>query len=298
MKVLMTGAAGFLGRELADVLEKGGHELKLVDRVEKDDATIFVPGSADRKRVPLVTKWPYIKAEVVDELAMRNAMEGCDAVIHLAARTDGLPQNGKSIMEANVIGTYVPIDQARQVGVKRFLCASSINAFGTIYWKLSGKPAEYKTMPLNETFEVVPEDPYSLSKYVNELTCATFHRAYGMTTAAFRFAGVWTKEQYESFVSKPMNKTEAWSDDLFQWVHMTDIAEGIKKCLECPTLPGFGAYTLGAADTRCPEPTMELLAKFGPHLKVTEPLPGRTPLMSIRKAQEAFGYSPRFRVGP
>src|SRR5437773_2119301 len=80
---------------------------------------------------------------------------------------------------------------ARLAGVRRFFCASSINAFGTFFWRLSGKPVIYRKLPLDESFAPVPEDPYSLSKWVNELTCDAFHRAYGITTAAFRFAGIW-----------------------------------------------------------------------------------------------------------
>ena len=61
-----------------------------------------------------------------------------------------------------------------------------------------------------------------------------------------------------------------------------DIAAGIRQCLEAPDLPGHGVYYLGAADTRCPEPTMEILRKFRPDLaaNVTEPLEGRAALIS------------------
>lgn len=69
--------------------------------------------------------------------------------------------------------------------------------------------------------------------------------------------------------------------------------------LESADLPGHGVYTLGAADTRCPEPTMALLERLRPDLaaNVTEPLPGRAPLMSITWARRAFGYDPRYRLG-
>jgi nucleoside-diphosphate-sugar epimerase len=180
------------------------------------------------------------------------------------------------------------------------LCASSINAYGTIYWRISGQPVEYRRMPLDESFEPVPEDPYSLSKFVNELTCAAFHRAYGMRTAAFRFAGVWTEAMYQQRLQEGLAATQAWSDDLFQWVHVLDIATGLRQALEAPDLPGHGVYTLGAADTRCPEPTLEILQRFRPDLaaNLTEPLPGRAPLMSIARARRAFGYNPQYRLGP
>lgn len=297
MKVLITGAAGFLGRQLTAALQSD-HELRLLDSVDPEEATIF-QGGQGRKRVPLRTEWPYVRADILDEEAMLAACEGMDAVVHLAAIPTGHPEEGKAVMQVNAVGTYVVVDAARKAGCGRFLCASSINAFGTIYWRLSGKPVVYETMPLTEDFKTVEEDPYSLSKRVNEETCATFNRAYGITTAAFRFAGVWHNELYEERLGK-LPETTGWLDDLYNWVHAEDVARGLKAAVECPTLPGFGVYTLGAADTRAPEPTMEILRKFRPDLteRLTEPLEGRAALMSIRKARETFGYSPRFSLLP
>ncbi len=297
MKILVTGAAGWLARELVKTLEPA-HELRLLDRVEPQAATVFAPGQAERQALPLETTWPYVRAEITDLDALRRACEGMDAVIHLAAATNGRPEQGISIMQANVIGTYAVLDAARLSGVRRVLCASSINAFGTIYFRISKRPVVYPSMPLTEAFPPEPEDPYSLSKYCNEATCAAFTRAYGLTTAAFRFAGVWTNEMYRSALGK-LPTTTGWSDELYQWVHVNDIAAGLRQAMECPTLPESGVYTLGAADTRCPEATMELLRQFQPGLarNLTEPLPGRAALLSISRARKAFGYDPQIRLG-
>ncbi len=299
MKVLLTGTAGWLARVVAKELEAAGHELRLVDCVDPAAATIFVPGQLERIHQPLTTHWPYVRANITDLAAMREAAEGMEAVIHLAAVTDGLPEHGQRIMEINVVGTYVVLDAARQAGVRRVLAASSINAFGTFAWRLSGKPAPYDRLPLDEGFVPVVEDPYSLSKLCNEETCAAFHRAYGLTTAAFRFAGVWTEELYDQR-RRNMTATTQWEDWLYSWVHVADIAGGLRRALESPSLPGCGVYTLGAADTTCPEPTMEILTRFRPDLAKTVklPLPGRAPLLSIDRARQAFGYAPRYRLAP
>ena len=299
MRVLITGACGFIARALAAELEQR-HELAQLDRCRPEDATVFSPGKPERERIPLVTNHPFTVAAITDADAMRRACEGMDAVVHLAASVTGLPEHGLETFRDNALGTFIVLDAARQAGAKRFLCASSVNAYGTIYWRLSGKPAPYDRMPLDESFAPVPEDPYSLSKYVNEETCAAFHRAYGITTAAFRFGGVWTDALYRDFTSRPLAPTTAWSDDLYHWVHVEDVVRGIAQALEHPALPGHGVYTLSGPDTRCPEPTMELLERFRPDLAatVTVPLVGREPLMSIRRAREAFGYAPQKRLGP
>jgi nucleoside-diphosphate-sugar epimerase len=296
VNVLITGACGFIGRNLIAELESR-HSLRLVDNVAPEAATVFA-GGRDRKSAPLVTRWPFVKADISDLAAMREACAGMDAVIHLAADPTGYADRGREIMQVNVVGTYVVCDAARLAGVKRVFCASSINAFGTFYWRLSGKPAPYTTVPLDESFDPVPEDPYSLSKRCNEETCAAFARAYGLTTAAFRFAGVWSQERYAT-LSREIKPTAAWSDDLYQWVHVTDLVRGLHQALECPDLPVFGVYTLAAGDTRCPEPTLELLQRFRPDLaaNLSAPLPGRAPLLSIERAHQTFGYAPSFRLG-
>jgi len=301
MRILITGACGFIGRNLISEL-RDRHELRLLDRVRPEEATVFV-GSASpngRAAAPLQIDLPFIQAEITDPDAMVAAAQGMDAVIHLAGEPRGLPEIAVPIFRDNAMGTFVAIDAAHRCGVGRFFCASSINAYGTFYWRLSGKPAPYTSMPLDETFSPVPEDPYSLSKLVNEETCAAYHRAYGMTTAAFRFAGVWSQAKYEQTLESGLAPTTAWADDLYQWVHVLDVVRGLRLALERQYLPGFGVYTLGAGDTRCPEPTMELLQRFRPDLarNVTATLENRAPLLAIERARAAFGYAPRYRLGP
>lgn len=296
MKVLITGACGFIGRNLIRELE-ATHELRLLDQTLPAEATVFA--GATRTAIPLESDWPFIQADITDAAAMREAMAGMDAVIHLAGEPRGLPEIGVETFRANALGTFVAIDAAHAVGIRRFFCASSINAYGTFFWRLSGKPVPYTKLPLDESFEPIPEDPYSLSKLVNEESCAAYHRAYGMTTAAFRFAGVWSHERYEKALADGLSPTAAWSDDLYQWVHVADVVTGLRQALETVDLPGFGVYTLGAGDTRCPEPTMELLKQLRPDLAATvvPPLVGRAPLLSINHARQSFGYAPAYRLG-
>ena len=298
MKILLTGACGFIGRNLITELETRGHELRLLDMTRPEDATMF-QGAASRAHVPLHTRWPFMQAEVTDEAAMMRACEGMDAAVHLAGEPRGLPEIAVPTFRSNALGTFVAIDAAHRSGVRRFLCASSINAFGTFFWRLSGKPAPYRGLPLDEDFSPVPEDPYSLSKLVNEHTCAAYQRAYGMTAIAFRFAGVWPQARYSAALAAGPPPTTAWSDDLYQWVHVEDVARGIRQALEAEHLTGFGVYTLGAGDTRCPEPTVELVRRFRPDLArgLAAPLPGRAALLAIDRARKAFGYDPRFRLG-
>ena len=144
MKVLITGATGFIGRNLIRALEPA-HELRLLDQARPEEATMFA--GATRLVAPFATDWPFVQADITDEAAMLAAMDGMDAVIHLAGEPRGLPEIGVATFRDNALGTFVAIDTARRAGVGRFFCASSINAFGTFHWRLSGRPPATRRCP-------------------------------------------------------------------------------------------------------------------------------------------------------
>lgn len=300
MKILITGACGFIGRNLIRELEGHGHELVLLDRQRPEEATVFSPGTGGdgRAAAPLQTDWPFLQGEITDAGQMLNYVQGMDAVVHLAASPVGYPEQGIETFYHNAHGTFTMLDACRQAGVARFIVASSINAFGTFYWRINQAPVEYESLPLTEAHPAVPQDPYSLSKLVNEQTCAAFHRAYGIRTAALRFGAVWTDDIYQHTLASGLSRTEGWSDDLYTWVHVHDIVRAIRQALEAADLPGYGAYTLNAGDTRCPEPTMELLRRFKPEYveRLSGPLEGRAALISCAAAASAFGYAPSYTL--
>ena len=122
MKVLITGACGFIGRNLITELENQGHELRLVDMTRPEDATVF-RGRGERAHIPVKTDWPFVQAEITDEEAMLRSCGGMDAVVHLAGEPLGMPEIGVRTFRSNALGTFVIIDAAHRAGVSRFLCA-------------------------------------------------------------------------------------------------------------------------------------------------------------------------------
>ena len=111
MKVLITGATGFIGRNLIRELEPA-HELRLLDQARPEEATMFA--GATRLVAPFATDWPFVQADITDEAAMLAAMDGMDAVIHLAGEPRGLPEIGVATFRDNALGTFVAIDTARR----------------------------------------------------------------------------------------------------------------------------------------------------------------------------------------
>jgi UDP-glucose 4-epimerase len=299
--VAITGAGGAIGRRLTARLAEV-HDLVLIDSVAPENASVYDPTSPGvRRAAPIVPDWPYHQVDILELDGLVSALSQVDAVVHLAGSPTGEWDNAIEIMRVNALGTMSVHEAARRSSVRRVVTASSINAFGSFFWRVSDEPPVRERLPLAEDEGRIPEDPYSLSKGVAEDIGATYSRAFGMETVALRFAGVWSPERYETAVTSGLPQTTAWADDLFQWVHVDDVVDGLALSLTAPFTEPFsaaGAITLSAADTKAPEPTLELIRRYRPELEthLREELPGRASLLSIARARSVLGYAPRFAL--
>ncbi|MBA3466424.1 MAG: NAD-dependent epimerase/dehydratase family protein, partial [Gemmatimonadaceae bacterium] len=145
--VLVTGANGFLGAEVCRTLLEDGMSVRGLTRTK------------DAPLEPGVIR--FLAADLTDDRALRPAMEGADAVIHLAGRahvvdTDGV-ESEIAFQHANVDGTQAVLDAAIRAGVRRFLFTSSIKVMGTY----AGRPWTEEDVP-------APADAYGRSKLAAE----------------------------------------------------------------------------------------------------------------------------------
>ena len=103
-----------------------------------------------------------------------------------------------------------------------------------------------------------------------------------------------TREKYEELLTTGLPVTEAWADDLFQWVHPNDVRDGIILAATVDQTTSE-PIVLAAAAPRAPEGTRELIRRFKPELEreLREPLPGRSSLLSITRARSFLGFEPR-----
>lgn len=142
-KVLVTGAAGFVGRALCQVLDAAGYVVVAAVRRGSGLPNEVVVGD-----IGPATDW-------------RDALAGCDAVVHLAARVHMMHDSGSHALAAyrrtNAEATLNLARQAVQAGVKRFVFASTVKVNG------EGRDAPYR-----ETDAPAPEDAYAISKWEAE----------------------------------------------------------------------------------------------------------------------------------
>ncbi len=168
MRVLVTGGAGYIGSVVSEVLLDGGHQVLVVDNLEK----------GRRDAVP--ERAAFAQLDVLDVDGMTCAMRGfaTDAVVHMAAHS----LVGESVTDPrkyyrnNVTGGLALLDAMRAAGVDRLVFSSTAAVYG--------EPAR---QPIVEDDPLVPTNPYGATKLAFEQALAWYRQAYGLRSISLRY---------------------------------------------------------------------------------------------------------------
>jgi len=256
----------------------GRHELVLADLID-------APASAHR----------FIRGDLEDPEVCRQAVDGVEAVIHLAAK---LAPHIPRCYETNTLTTWNVCQAAVKAGIRRIVFASTINTYGQGHYKIGKKVRHPPYLPIDERVPVFPEDGYGLSKVANEELLRGVSDAYGISTYAFRLPWVASPERVAGYVPREIEPKWALSPmrviDPWNYIDVRDAAAAFRLAVESPSPPAHGVSYLTADDTLRPEPTMELLAKYIPEWVplAGDRLPGHTPWFSSASAKADFGWKP------
>lgn len=196
MKILVTGGIGHVGRPAVARLLAHGHEVRILDRVVESE--IAAEAAAE------VGSAEYRQVDITDYAALRSHFEGMEAVVHLAAIPDPIPGKDAEIFHINCGGSFNVYQAAAENGIKRVVCASSINALGNGY---GVREIDIHYFPIDEAHPGWTSDVYSFSKQILEEMAAYFWRREGISSACLRFPWVyshtWFKpEQFEEFYTR------------------------------------------------------------------------------------------------
>jgi nucleoside-diphosphate-sugar epimerase len=221
MKVLVTGAAGGLGSVTAREFLEQGHEVRVLDRVS------VAPDLRERCEV--------VYAEITDRLAVLQAVQGCDAVAHLAAIPN--PNHGKDtdMFAPNVMGTQLLMAAAEGEGIKRFALASSIsiNGFPFQVDREGPKAIGPQYLPLDENHPLLYQDVYALSKHCNEMTAAMYTRRCDMATTCMRITMAVDLERIAPWNRRFLEHSSRHrNQDLWSYVDRRDVARAFRMAIE------------------------------------------------------------------
>jgi UDP-glucuronate 4-epimerase len=296
MKILLTGAAGFIGSHTAEALLRRGDEV-----VGFDNFNAFYAPALKRRNAALLGLQPgfsMVEGDLGDMPLLDGvvAREKPDAVVHLAAWAGVRPsiEMPEVYVDSNVRGTLHVLEACRRHRIDRLVFASSSSVYG-------GR----ETVPFRET-DIVdrPISPYAATKKAGEVLCYTYHHLHGLNVAALRFFTVYGPRQrpemaIHKFATMMMrgDAIPVFGDgsSARDYTYVDDIVQGTVAALD--HCKGYEIYNLGESrTTRLDELVHKLARALGVEARVRwEPLqPGDVPITyaDISKARENLGYDP------
>jgi nucleoside-diphosphate-sugar epimerase len=176
---LVTGAAGFIGSNLAEALLDRGYRVRGVDNFATGRRSNLEPLSSQ-------ADFEFREADVRDADAMADAVADVESLFHQAA-VASVPRSVEDPVtstDANCTGTATVLDAARRADVDTAVVASSSSVYGSS-----------EELPKVETMPETPESPYALSKYFTEELALEFSEFYDIDTVALRYFNVFGPRQ-------------------------------------------------------------------------------------------------------
>jgi len=184
VKVVVTGAAGFIGSHLTESLLADGHEVTGVDAF-----TDYYPRPIKERNLEKSRshgKFRLVEGRLQD-LDLRPLLDGVDRVFHLAAQAGVRASWGREFShytDHNVLATQRLLEAARAAGGPRVVYASSSSVYG-----------DAPTLPLSEEARCEPVSPYGVSKLAAEHLGVLYHRNFGLPVVSLRYFTVYGPRQ-------------------------------------------------------------------------------------------------------
>jgi len=170
-KILVTGAGGFIGSHLTELLVSKGYEVKAFVHYNSSNKWGWLDSSTIKNGVEVIT------GDIRDMDSVFAAMQGCDSVFHLAALI-GIPYSyvsPQAYIKTNIDGTYNILQSARQLGVDKIMVTSTSETYGT---------AQY--VPIDESHPMVGQSPYSATKIGADQLAISYYKSFDLPVKIVR----------------------------------------------------------------------------------------------------------------
>lgn len=239
-RVLVTGGAGFIGRESVRKLVTSGYDVICFDLAEQ-----IARHRPYLDKIATQGKLSLVFGSVLDRSAVRQAVRGVEVVLHLAAMlgVKKTEDHKLSCIEINVNGTDNVLSAAVSQGVKKFILASSSEVYG-----------EPNRNPIRETDDTKGKTVYAVTKLAGEELVKGYHQLYpSMDYTIVRFFNTYGEGQVAQFVlCKFVREVLAGRNPVVygdgnqvrSYGHVDDVTEGVKRIIENPISNGQ-VYNLG-----------------------------------------------------
>lgn len=226
-KIIVTGGAGFIGRHLANLLLKNNYDVHVIDilvdeftneKISNDLLLNYFDNNFIKNNIHEIN--------ILDYENILPIFENTYAVIHLAAfiSSPNSINEPKKAFDTNITGTLHILEAARNNNCKNIILTSS----GAVYGSIDGIK--------KETDPVHPENPYGLSKFIDEQLGKLYNDLYEMNIACVRYSNVWGPDQHDTgnyapaigrFINQIQNKNDVTicgdGEQTRDFIHVYDV---------------------------------------------------------------------------
>jgi UDP-glucuronate 4-epimerase len=303
-RVLVTGAAGFIGSHVAERLLSAGAVVVGVDNFDPFYDPALKRANLERARTD--PRFTFVEADCAEPSELEGALDALgapddiDVIVHLAAKAGVRPsiEDPGAYVRANLVATQVMLDLARRRQVRRFVFGSSSSVYGNNV-----------RVPFAEDDPVDrPISPYAATKRAGELLCHAHHHLYGTTTHCLRFFTVYGPRQRPDLAIRKFATLMLRGEEIpmfgdgsterdYTWID--DIVDGVETSVQRTAAAAgeFQIINLGGHRTTTLSRLIALIADavgVEPRIRRLADQPGdvRRTFADVTRAHELLGYEP------
>lgn len=300
MRILVTGAGGFIGSHLCEKLLSQQHDVTALDNFdpfyERSTKCNNIAACLQQQRFRL------IEADIRDADSVQSVLEQdrIECIVHLAAKAGVRPsiEDPLGYQDVNITGTMVLLEAARQHNIEKFIFASSSSVYGN-----------NEKVPFVETDNVdFPISPYAATKKAGELLCHTYHHLFGMHITCLRFFTVYGPRQRPDLAIHKFARLirddqpiPVFGDGsmMRDFTYIDDILQGVLASID--KCSGYEIYNLGeSSPVRLDNLINEIEKALGKKARINrlpeQPGDVRQTYADVTKAREKLGYQPTTQI--
>jgi UDP-glucose 4-epimerase len=257
--VAVSGADGFIGSHLVEMLVTEGYQVKAMAQYNSFGST----GWLDELDLDVLANVQVCSGDIRDAASTYALMSGADAVCHLAALI-AIPysyQAPGSYIQTNVIGTYNVLEAARTLETPLLVCTSTSEVYGTA-----------RTVPINESHPLQAQSPYSASKIAADKLAESYHLSFGLPVALLRpFNTFGPRQSARAVIATIISQVAAGRREIRlgstgptrDFNYVTDTAGAFAALLRCPpeSICG-GVFNAGSGRETSIDEVVQIIARL------------------------------------